>query len=87
MIGIAGMTGAIGGMLIAEAVGYVLQRTGSYSLIFVFAACAYLVALGLIHLIVPELTPVRIEGGVGHQRPGDDRLEFFKIVPMISTIA
>jgi MFS transporter, ACS family, hexuronate transporter len=39
----------------------VLQRTGSYTLIFAFAACAYLVALGLIHLIVPGLTPVRID--------------------------
>jgi MFS transporter, ACS family, hexuronate transporter len=62
VIGIVGTIGAIGGMLIAEAVGFVLQRTGSYTLIFAFAACAYLVALGLIHLIVPRLTPVRIEG-------------------------
>ncbi len=61
VIGIAGMTGAVGGMLIAEVVGYVLQKTGSYSLIFVFAACAYLVALSLIHLIVPNLTPVQID--------------------------
>ena len=61
VIGIAGMTGAVGGMMIAEVVGYVLQKTGSYSLIFVFAACAYLVALTLIHLIVPNLTPVQID--------------------------
>jgi ACS family hexuronate transporter-like MFS transporter len=47
-------------MFIAEAVGFVLQKTGSYSLIFVFAACAYLVALGLIQVIVPKLTPVQI---------------------------
>lgn len=61
VIGIIGTTGAIGGMLIAEVVGYVLQRTGSYSLIFVFAACAYLVALGVIHLIVPDLAPVQLD--------------------------
>ncbi len=61
VIGIIGTTGAIGGMLIAEVVGYVLQRTGSYALIFVFAACAYLVALGVIHLIVPDLAPVQLD--------------------------
>jgi len=62
VIGIAGTAGAIGGMMIAEVVGYVLQRTGSYALIFVFAACAYLLALAVIHMIVPRLTPVVIEG-------------------------
>ena len=36
------MAGAIGGMLIAEIVGHVLQWTGSYMVPFFIAASAYL---------------------------------------------
>jgi hypothetical protein len=36
-------------------------RPGFDALIFAFAACAYLVVLGSIHLIVPDLAPVRLE--------------------------
>lgn len=55
VVGIAGMAGSIGGMLIAEVVGYVLQRTGSYHAIFAIAAGAYLFALCVVHFIVPDL--------------------------------
>lgn len=60
VVGMAGMAGSIGGMLIAEVVGYLLQRTGSYYPIFAIAACAYLVAIGVIHLIAPDIRPVPI---------------------------
>jgi ACS family hexuronate transporter-like MFS transporter len=59
--GIIGTAGACGGMLVAEVVGYLLQKTGSYSLIFAIAGCAYLTALLVIHLIVPRLEPARID--------------------------
>jgi MFS transporter, ACS family, hexuronate transporter len=59
--GIIGTAGACGGMLIAEFVGQVLKRTGSYNLIFAIAACAYLTALLVIHLIVPGLQPANVE--------------------------
>jgi MFS transporter, ACS family, aldohexuronate transporter len=36
----------------------VLQRIGSYTPIFIFASCAYLVALTVIHLIAPRYTAV-----------------------------
>ena len=55
VVGIGGMAGAIGGMLIAKIVGYILDWTGSYFLVFLIAGSAYLVALLLIHLIVPRL--------------------------------
>jgi ACS family hexuronate transporter-like MFS transporter len=61
VIGIAGMSGAVGGMLIAKVVGYVLQWTGSYSLLFMLAGCAYLLALFIIQVIVPELQPAHLE--------------------------
>jgi len=60
VVGMGGMAGAIGGMLIAKIVGYLLQRTGSYSIPFLIAASAYLVALAAIHLLAPTLEPVRL---------------------------
>ncbi len=61
VVGIGGMAGAIGGMLIAKLVGYVLQWTGSYKIPFLLAGLAYLVALGVIQLITPRLAPVTSE--------------------------
>ncbi len=60
VVGIGGMAGAIGGMLIAELVGHVLQWTGSYMVPFFIAASAYMSALLLVHLLSPRLQPVRI---------------------------
>ena len=63
--GIGGMAGAIGGMLIAEIVGHVLQWTGSYMIPFLMAASAYLLALLLIHALSPRLVPARIPSNTG----------------------
>ena len=63
--GIGGMAGAIGGMLIAEIVGHVLQWTGSYMIPFLMAASAYLLALLLIHALSPRLVPARIPSNAG----------------------
>jgi MFS transporter, ACS family, aldohexuronate transporter len=60
VVGFGGMTGAIGGMLIAKITGYVLQFTGSYVPVFIIAASAYLLALGMVHLLSPRLEPARI---------------------------
>ena len=60
VVGIGGMAGAIGGMLIAEVVGHVLQWTGSYMIPFVMAGSAYLIALFLIHILAPKLEPARM---------------------------
>ncbi len=61
VVGIGGMAGAIGGMLMAKIVGYLLQWTGSYKFPFFIAGGAYLLALGIIHLLTPRLDPVTIE--------------------------
>jgi len=58
VVGIGGMAGAVGGMLIAKIVGYVLQETGSYLVPFFIAGTAYLIALGVMQVIVPRLQPV-----------------------------
>jgi ACS family hexuronate transporter-like MFS transporter len=60
VVGIGGMAGAIGGMLIAEIVGHVLQWTGSYMIPFFIASSAYLFALLFIHLLSPRLIPAQI---------------------------
>jgi len=60
IVGIGGMAGAIGGMLISKLVGYILQFTGSYLPIFIIAGSTYLVALLIIHLLVPKLEPVAL---------------------------
>jgi ACS family hexuronate transporter-like MFS transporter len=61
VVGMGGMAGAIGGMLIAEIVGYTLQWTGSYMVPFLMASLAYLLALGALQLLAPRLEPAKIQ--------------------------
>ena len=63
VVGLGGMAGAVGGMLIAKLTGYILQATGSYLSVFFIAAFTYLVALLIIHLLVPSLDPVDVDQG------------------------
>jgi ACS family hexuronate transporter-like MFS transporter len=62
VVGFGGMWGAIGGMGIAKVTGYLLDTTGSYVPVFLMAGCMYLVALGVIHLLVPRLEPAKLDG-------------------------
>jgi MFS transporter, ACS family, hexuronate transporter len=61
VVGMGGMAGAIGGMLIAQIVGHVLQWTNSYMIPFFIAASAYLMALLVIHTLTPRLDPTPID--------------------------
>jgi ACS family hexuronate transporter-like MFS transporter len=65
VVGIGGMAGAVGGMLISKVVGYLLEWTGSYVPIFTIAGSAYLIALLVIHLLVPRMEPA----DMGPSRP------------------
>jgi ACS family hexuronate transporter-like MFS transporter len=60
VVGIGGMAGAVGGMLVAQAVGLALTFTGSYALPFAWAGAAYLLALAVIQLLLPRLEPMRL---------------------------
>jgi ACS family hexuronate transporter-like MFS transporter len=60
VIGIGGMLGAIGGMAMSKYAGYVLEKIGTYTPIFVLAASAYLLALLVVHLLTPKMEPVKI---------------------------
>ena len=56
VVGFGGFAGGIGGVLLAEFAGRVLQRDPSFYLpMFVIAGSIYLVALTVIHLLVPRL--------------------------------
>lgn len=66
VVGIGGMAGAIGGMFIAKFAGYVLDTTGNYLILFSIAALAYLIALAMIHLLLPRLEPMKLPGWGGH---------------------
>lgn len=59
--GLGLMAGAVGGMLMAKIVGYVLEWTGSYMVPFAIAGMAYLVSLAVIHALAPRLQPARIQ--------------------------
>lgn len=61
VVGIGGTAGAVGGMFISLIVGAILQATKSYIPIFIMASCMYLIALLVIHLLVPKLEPAKIE--------------------------
>jgi MFS transporter, ACS family, hexuronate transporter len=57
VVGIGGFAGAVGGMLISNFIGFLLYTTGSYAPVFLLAGSAYLLALALVHLLVPRLQP------------------------------
>jgi ACS family hexuronate transporter-like MFS transporter len=59
--GLGGMAGAVGGMLFSALAGHILEWTGSYFILFIIAGSAYLLALGIIQLLAPQLEPVRLE--------------------------
>jgi len=60
VVGIGGMIGAVGGMVMAKYAGYVLDKIGVYTPIFVVAASVYLLALLAIHLLSPKMEPVEL---------------------------
>jgi MFS transporter, ACS family, hexuronate transporter len=57
--GIGGMFGGIGGALLAAVAGKIIGVAGYWPL-FIFASCAYLLALGIVQILVPRLEPVKL---------------------------
>ena len=63
VVGFGGFMGGVGGILIAEFAGRVLNANPRYYLpMFVIAGTIYLVALAVVHTLAPKLEPVRLEG-------------------------
>jgi len=62
VIGIGGFFGAMGGFLFQRATGIVLERNGNnYVPVFFVCGFAYVVALVIVHVLVPRLQPARLE--------------------------
>jgi ACS family hexuronate transporter-like MFS transporter len=62
VVGIGGMAGAVGGMLFSFVTGYVLLWTNSnYTPVFIVCGSVYLIALLIMHLLVPRLEPAKID--------------------------
>jgi ACS family hexuronate transporter-like MFS transporter len=61
VVGLGGMAGSIGGMFFAQIVSRVLHATNdNYLVPFAMAAGSYLLALGIMHLLLPRLDFMRI---------------------------
>ncbi len=59
VVGIGGMAGSVAGMFFAQVVSRILHFThNNYLVPFALAATTYLLALGLIHLLLPRLEPM-----------------------------
>jgi len=60
VVGLSAFAGAASGFLLSIGVGYLLQLTGSYVPIFLAAPAIYLLALAVVHGLVPRLQPTAI---------------------------
>jgi ACS family hexuronate transporter-like MFS transporter len=60
VVGFATMAGVVSGMLVTKAVGYILQRSGSYVPVFMMAGLAYLVAFCFVQVLAPRLEPAKV---------------------------
>jgi ACS family hexuronate transporter-like MFS transporter len=58
--GLTGMAGAIGGAMAATFIGFIRESTGSYSLVFIIAATAYLVNWLIIKIFIPRIESVDV---------------------------
>jgi len=58
MTGLAGFAGAVGGVLFAPLVGFILDATQSYYIVFAIASCAYLLAWLSLKIFIPRIEPI-----------------------------
>ena len=64
VVGFGGFAGGVGGILIAEFAGRVLNANPRYYLpMFIVAGTIYLVALAVVHSLAPRLEPAPMKGG------------------------
>jgi ACS family hexuronate transporter-like MFS transporter len=64
--GLGGLAGSVGGMILMTSAGYVVQKTGSYTPLFVLCGTAHLLALAIFQALAPRMERVslRPEKGV-----------------------
>ena len=59
--GIGGAMGAVGGVLLQKAAGYIVTWTHSYFLLFMICGSAFVIALAIIQLLSPRLAPAELD--------------------------
>jgi ACS family hexuronate transporter-like MFS transporter len=70
VVGLGSACGSAAAMVLALAVGEVLQRTGSYQIPFLIAGLSLPLAVTLLHVLVPRWDPVVLDGAA--EDPGRD---------------
>ncbi|MBZ5723409.1 MAG: MFS transporter [Acidobacteriia bacterium] len=61
VVGIGGMAGALGGVLVQKATGYIVTWTHSYLPMFITAGSIYVLALAVVHALAPKLTAAELD--------------------------
>jgi ACS family hexuronate transporter-like MFS transporter len=61
VVGIGGFAGAMGGFFMNLGAGWLKENTGSYEIMFAIAGVVYLIALLIMHLLVPKLEPAKLD--------------------------
>jgi ACS family hexuronate transporter-like MFS transporter len=61
VVGIGGFAGSMGGFVMNLGAGWLKQHTGSYATLFALAGLAYLLALFIIHALVPRMAPADLK--------------------------
>jgi ACS family hexuronate transporter-like MFS transporter len=59
LVGMGGFAAGLASMVVAQAVGLILTRTGSYVIPFAWASTMYLFGLLFLHLLVPKIQAAR----------------------------
>ncbi|HSV13401.1 MAG TPA: MFS transporter [Tepidisphaeraceae bacterium] len=62
IVGLGSACGSLAAIVLAEVVGKVLQKTGSYNGLFIVAGLSLPLAVTLLHLLAPRWEPVRLDG-------------------------
>jgi MFS transporter, ACS family, hexuronate transporter len=60
VVGLGGMFGSLSALAFSQAVGLNLQSSGSYTILFIMAGSAYLLALIIMQLLIPKMKPVEV---------------------------
>ncbi|RYV52540.1 MFS transporter [Pengzhenrongella frigida] len=64
VVGIGGALGGVGGMFMSIYAGHILASVGNYTPIFIVCSMAYLIALSVIHLLMPRMDRVLTDRSV-----------------------
>jgi len=61
VIGLTSFAGAVGGIIFSPVIGWILELTGNYFIIFFIAGVAYFLAWLSLKIFVPEIKPLNIK--------------------------